>query len=130
MITSVHTLIYSDDAAATRAFVKDVLQWPFASDEGSSDPGDWLIFGSGRGELGVHPTSDQHEGETWTTTRHHEIALMCDDITGTVAELSGRGAEFRGEPQDMSFGIGVQLAVPGADDILLYQPHHRPAYHL
>ncbi len=28
MITAVHTLIYSDDAAATRAFLRDVLGWP------------------------------------------------------------------------------------------------------
>ena len=28
MITAVHTLIYSDDAPATRAFFRDVLGWP------------------------------------------------------------------------------------------------------
>jgi hypothetical protein len=27
MITSIHTLIYSDDARATRAFLRDVLGW-------------------------------------------------------------------------------------------------------
>ncbi len=32
MITAVHTLIYSDDAPATRAFLRDVLQWPFVAD--------------------------------------------------------------------------------------------------
>ncbi len=35
MITAVHTLIYSDDPAATRAFFRDVLTWPFVADEGS-----------------------------------------------------------------------------------------------
>ncbi len=45
-----------------------------------------------------------------------------------MTELSGRGVTFRGEAQEMGFGIGVRLAVPGADDMLLYQPHHKPAF--
>jgi hypothetical protein len=28
----------------------------------------------------------------------------------------------------MGFGIGVNLKVPGADDMLLYQPRHAVAY--
>lgn len=32
MIAAIHTLVYSDDATATRAFFKDVLQWPFISE--------------------------------------------------------------------------------------------------
>ena len=32
MITAVHTLIYSDDPAATRAFFRDVLELPWVSD--------------------------------------------------------------------------------------------------
>src|SRR5688572_9976198 len=54
MITSMHLLIYSDDAPATRAFLRDVLGLPFVEDAGP-EPG-WLIFGTGRSELGVHPT--------------------------------------------------------------------------
>ena len=48
MITAMHALVYSDDATATRAFFRDVLRWPFVSDEGSSSEADeWLIFRSG-----------------------------------------------------------------------------------
>ena len=32
MITAVHTLIYSDDPEATRAFLRDVLEWPYVED--------------------------------------------------------------------------------------------------
>ena len=39
MITAVHTLIYSDDPAATRAFFRDVLELPWVSDAGSSAQG-------------------------------------------------------------------------------------------
>lgn len=136
MITAVHTLIYSDDAPATRAFLKDVLQWGFIAepqagdetpreqDSGSQGPADWLIFTTGPSELGVHPTMS---GE-WKGERHHEITLMCDDLEATMAELRERGAEFSTEPEDMGFGIVAMLKVPGADDIMLYQPHHATAY--
>jgi catechol 2,3-dioxygenase-like lactoylglutathione lyase family enzyme len=51
MIKAVHTLIYSDDAEATRAFLRDVLGWPSVQDT-SSTP-DWQIFKTGPSELGV-----------------------------------------------------------------------------
>lgn len=47
MITSIHTLIYSDDAAATRAFLRDVLGWKYVAADWDKD---WLIFQSGRSE--------------------------------------------------------------------------------
>jgi predicted enzyme related to lactoylglutathione lyase len=131
VITAVHALVYSDDPSATRAFFKDVLRWPFVSDaqaseNGRDDPSNWLVFRSGRSELGVHPTS----GQGYSMPRHHEISLMCDDLETTLAELQERGAEFEGAPKDQGFGIAVQVKVPGADAILLYQPKHRVAYGL
>jgi catechol 2,3-dioxygenase-like lactoylglutathione lyase family enzyme len=45
MITSIHTLIYSDDANATRAFLRDVLGWKYVAEEFDNN---WLIFKSGR----------------------------------------------------------------------------------
>lgn len=129
MITALHALIYSDDAPATRAFFKDVLQWPYISDQGESDdPQDWLIFRSGPSELGVHPTVSVHGDQEFRSPRHHSISLMCDDLTATMAELADRGAEFNGDTQNLGFGIGVMIKVPGADDILLYQAHYPPAY--
>lgn len=134
MITAVHTLVYSDDAPATRAFFKDVLKFPFVSEDengtSSADPADWLIFGTGAGELGVHPTSGEHDATAWTAPRQHQISLMCDQLEATMDELASRGAQFNGDPRDMGFGRGILLRVPGADDILLYQPKHAVAYHL
>lgn len=129
MITAVHTLVYSDDPAATRAFFKDVLRWPFVDDdtEGGDDPSSWLIFRSGPSEVGVHPTSG-HGG--WSAPRHHAMSLMCDDLEATVAELRGRGAVISGEPVDRGFGICAEVEVPGADPVMLYQPKHRLAYDL
>ena len=142
MITAVHTLVYSDDPVATRAFFKDVLRWPFVSEgadgdagvggsgTGGEDPAEWLIFGTGPSELGVHPTSGEHNGQSWQSPKHHSVALMCDDVDVTISELAERGAEFAGAVREMGFGRGVLLRVPGADDLLLYQPHHAVAYGL
>lgn len=130
MITALHTLVYSDDPTATRAFLKDVLRWPFLSEGGGVDPAEWLIFGTGPGELGVHPTSWERQGRKESTPTHHQVTLMCDDLDATVDELAARGATFRGEPEEMGFGRGTYLRVPGTDDLLLYQPHHDTAYDL
>lgn len=128
MITSIHALIYSDDAPATRAFLRDVLGWPYVDDD-SSGPG-WLIFGSGPSEVGVHPTSGEWEGEEFTEPRRHQVSLMCDDIEATRAELIGKGATFSSEIADFGFGLTAMLDVPGADPIMLYQPQHPVAYDL
>lgn len=125
MVTSLHTMIYSDDPDATRAFLRDVLQWPFVE----AHPG-WLIFRSGLSEMGVHPTRSEWEGKIHEAPRHHSLSLMCDDITATMAELGSRGAEFRGGVEDHGYGLVVMMAMPGADDIQLYQPRHPLAYSL
>jgi catechol 2,3-dioxygenase-like lactoylglutathione lyase family enzyme len=127
VITAVHLLIYSDDPVATRAFFRDVLEWPFVEEEVA--PG-WLIFKSGPSELGVHPTHQVYEARTYDFPRHHSISLMCDDIQATMAELAGKGAEFTGTIQDEEFGRTVMLKVPGADDIMVYEPRHHLAYSL
>ena len=128
MITALHGLIYSDDADATRAFLRDVLGWPHVRDA-DSDPG-WLIFKSGPSELGVHPSSGSYEGGEYSYPLHHSISLMCDDVEATVAELESRGAEFSGGIEDFGFGLGAMLKLPGAGEILLYQPKHPEAYGL
>lgn len=135
-------MIYSDDPAATRAFFADVLRWPFVSEgeagdagvggagTGGTDPSEWLIFRSGPSEVGVHPTSGVHRGRERTAPRQHDVSLMCDDLDATIVELRGRGAEFTGEPAELGFGRGVRLRVPGADDLLLYEPRHAVAHPL
>jgi hypothetical protein len=55
---------------------------------------------------------------------------MCDDITATVAELEAKGAEFTGPPEDYGFGIGTNLKLPAAGEVLLYEPRHPEAYDL
>ncbi len=128
MITSIHTLIYSDDAKATRAFFRDVLGWKFVAEEWEDN--DWLIFNSGQSEVGVHPTHTVHEGKTYDHPRQHVISLMCDDIAATVEELRAKGAQFRGPIAEEIYGRVIMMIVPGADDMQLYQPTHKVAYNL
>ncbi len=97
--------------------------------EEEATPG-WLIFKSGPSELGVHPTSDVHAGVSYDSPRHHSISLMCDDIETTRADLAQKGAEFNGPVQELGFGRTLMLEVPGADDIMLYEPRHPEAHNL
>lgn len=123
MITAVHTLVYADDAPAARAFFADVIGWPFV------DSGDgWVIFRTGPSEMGVHPTSQEHEGQTWRTEQHHEISLMCDDLESTIADLRAKGARFTREPQDEGWGYTTMIEVPGAEPVMVYQPKHPVAH--
>ena len=50
MIIGAHSIIYSKNPEADRAFLRDVLKFP-AVDVG----GGWLIFGLPPSELAVHP---------------------------------------------------------------------------
>src|SRR5262249_43447478 len=101
MITSIHSLIYSDDASATRAFLRDVLEWNYVAEAFDND---CIIFKAGPSEMGVHPTHSEWKSQTYDRTRHHLIALMCDDIDTTVAELQSKGAQFRGPIEQREYG--------------------------
>ena len=51
MITGVHAIVYAEDAEATRAFLRDVLDLP------SVDAGrGWLIFALPPAEIAAHPS--------------------------------------------------------------------------
>ena len=127
MITALHTLVYAEDPAAARDFFRDVLRFP-ATDTG----GGWLIFRTGPSELGVHPSSWNHGSESGGDTQvggtdqRFDLSLLCDDLAGTMAELEERGAEFEGGVTEQSWGTTVQLVVPGAGTMTLYQPRYEP----
>ena len=128
VIKAVHTLIYSDDPEATRAFLRDVLGWPSVTAPGGTPP--WPIFKTGPSEMGVHPTSGGSGEDAYAYPRHHSISLICDDIAATKAELEAKGAVFSGDIADYGFGLAAMLEVPGADPIMLYEPRHPEAYDL
>ena len=89
----------------------------------------WKI-GTIASELGVHPTHQTHEGVTYDNPRQHTISLMCDDLVATMADLEAKGARFTGQVEQEDYGFTVMLNVPGADEIMLYEPRHPIAHGL
>jgi len=110
MITGAHVILFTPEAGAVREVFRDALGWNHV------DAGDgWLIFALPPAELAVHPS----DGET-----RHELYLLCDDVTATVAELRAKGIEIRGEPEDRGWGIATTLVLPGGVEVGLYEPRH------
>ena len=117
-INGAHMLLYTTEPQALRAMLRDVFGWKHV------DAGDgWLIFALPPAELGVHPA----EGPSYASGTRHQITLMCDDITATIAELQAKGVEVKGEPEDEGFGITVMLGLPGGVEVMLYEPRHAVA---
>ena len=116
MIRGVHTMFYSSQADAMRAFLRDKLGFP-ASDVG----GGWLIFDMPEADMGVHPA----EPGQGPPAGAHAISFYCDDIEATVAELAGRGVEFTGPVADLGYGLVTHFNMPGGVKVQLYQPLYR-----
>src|SRR6267143_462935 len=76
MIIGAHSIIYSRDGDADRAFLRDVLGFPHV-DVGEG----WLIFGLPPSEVAVHPGEENGV---------HELYLMTDDVEALVAEMTKR----------------------------------------
>jgi catechol 2,3-dioxygenase-like lactoylglutathione lyase family enzyme len=112
MIFGAHVIIYSTDAAADRAFFRDILAYP------SVDAGnDWLIFALPPAEVAVHPAD--HGGG-------HELYLMCDDLPGEMQRLAGQGV-LCSEVEEARWGSVTMIRLPGGGAVGLYQPKHPTA---
>lgn len=109
MIFGAHVIVYSRDAAADRAFLRDVLGFP-AVDAGH----DWLIFALPPAEVAVHPAAE---------TAGHELYLICDDLNAEIAALEDRGVRCS-EVQEARWGSVTKLELPGGGELGLYQPKH------
>ncbi|HYD86711.1 MAG TPA: hypothetical protein VEA80_04490 [Vitreimonas sp.] len=113
MIIGAHAILYSKDAEADRAFLRDVLKFDHV------DAGDgWLIFALPPAEIGVHP----HERNDV-----HELHLMTDDVAAETARLEAAGVAC--DPiQDQGYGLVTALTLPGGGKLGLYQPRHPLAH--
>jgi hypothetical protein len=109
MIIGAHAIIYSKDAEADRAFLRDVLQFPNV-DVGQG----WLIFGLPPSEVAVHPGEEND---------HHELYLMVDDVQAFMAAMKSRNVEC-GELHDQPWGVLTQVTLPGGGKLGVYEPRH------
>jgi catechol 2,3-dioxygenase-like lactoylglutathione lyase family enzyme len=115
MIRGVHTMFYSSEPEALRAFLRDKVGLR------GVDVGDgWLIFDAPEADMGVHPT----EGGDGAPSGTRDISFYCDDIEGTVAELKARGVEFTGPVEDHGYGLVTHFKVPGGFEVQLYEPRY------
>jgi len=109
MITGAHSIIYSADPEADRAFFRDVLHLSHI-DVGEG----WLIFGLPPAEVAVHP-ADQ--------SGHQEFYLLCDDIETFTHEMAGQKVSCS-PIQNLSWGWLTRITLPGGGGLGVYQPRH------
>jgi hypothetical protein len=112
MITGVHVMMYSPRAEAIRAFLRDVLHFPY-TDAGEG----FLIFKGPAVEMASHPTASENQS-SW------DVSLMCDDLDATLAQLRAKGVEH-GAKEDRGWGIASTLRLPDGSDLMLYQPRYQ-----
>ena len=115
MIRGVHTMFYSSEPEALRAFLRDKLGF-----KGHDVGGGWLIFDLPEADMGCHPAEDEDGARSGTPN----ISFYCDDIEKTVAELKGKGVEFTKPVEDHGYGLVTFFKVPGDFEMQLYQPRY------
>ena len=117
MIRGVHTMFYSSEPEALRAFLRDVLGFPH-TDVGEG----WLIFDLPEADMGVHPAdpAGKHGSQAGT----HDVSFYTDDIETTVRELKAKGVTFTEDVRDQGFGLVTHFRMPGGVTAQLYQPHY------
>ena len=108
MINGAHIIVYSQDAEADRAFIRDVLGF-----RGVDAGGGWLIFALPPAEVAVHPADEAK----------HELYLMCDDIEQTLGDLAAKGVTVS-PAENVGWGIRATITLPGGSDLAIYQPRH------
>lgn len=108
MIVGAHVILYSSDADADRAFLRDVFDWP------SVDAGQgWLIFALPPAEVAVHPDD----------VASAELYLMCDDLAAEMRALEDKGVRCS-EVEEARWGSVTKVPLPSGGTLGLYQPRH------
>ncbi|WP_351230984.1 VOC family protein [Streptomyces sp. NPDC002133] len=116
MFSGAHVILYSQDADADRAFIRDVLGFAHV-DAGHG----WLIFKLPPAEIAVHPT----EGPAQTG-----FYLMCDDLDAVLAKLTEHGVEITQPVSEQGWGRLAAVRMPSGCELPLYQPLHPVAHSL
>ena len=109
LISGAHAIIYSKDAEADRAFLRDVLGLAHV-DAGAG----WLIFGLPPAELAVHPAEKNN---------HHEFFFLVKDIQIFMTAMSDKGVPC--DPvESRNWGELTHIRLPGGGKVGVYQPKH------
>jgi hypothetical protein len=109
MITGAHSIIYSTNPDADRAFLRDVLKLTHV-DAGEG----WLIFGLPPSEVAVHPSAKNDV---------HEFYLLCDDVRAFIETMKKHNIAC-GPVHDRGWGLLSQVTLPAGGKLSIYQPRH------
>lgn len=109
MIIGAHSIIYTKNPEADRAFFRDVLKLP------NVDVGDgWLVFGLPPAEVAMHPSEKNNV---------HEFYLLCDDVKEFVTEMR-KNKIACGPVHNQGWGLLTEISLPGGGKLGVYQPRH------
>ena len=118
-ITGVHIILFTPNADEVRAFMRDVLEFPF-TDVG----GGWLIFKLPDAELAAHPMDTEGFAAAGLREPFQGLSFACDDINATVARLRNKGVEFTSDITDQGYGHVARFRIPGFTEVEVYQPKY------
>ena len=107
MIFGAHLVLFSADAGADRAFLRDILGLDHV------DAGGWLIFGLPPAEAAVHPAEASGA----------ELYFMCDDLDAEMRGLAAKGVQCS-EVEHARWGTVTKIRLPGGGEVGLYEPSH------
>jgi hypothetical protein len=107
VIVGAHSIIYSKNADADRAFLRDVIGLP------NVDVGDgWLIFALPPAEVAVHP-GDENDV--------HEFYLMVKDLRAFLELMKARSVACTA-PRNLGWGVLTEMSLPGGGKLGVYEP--------
>jgi hypothetical protein len=109
MIIGAHSIIFSKNPEADRAFLRDVLHLP------KVDAGEgWLIFGLPPAEVAVHP---------YKRNNVHKFYLMTDSIEEFIKEMEQLSVVCD-SVVEAEWGLLTNVTLPGGGKLGVYQPRH------
>ena len=109
MIIGAHSIIYSKNPEADRAFLRDTLKLTNV-DVG----GGWLVFGLPPSEVAVHPSKKNNV---------HEFYLLCDDVEAFITQMR-KNKIACGPVHNEGWGLLTELTLPGGGKLGVYEPRH------
>jgi catechol 2,3-dioxygenase-like lactoylglutathione lyase family enzyme len=119
-IIGAHTVLYSSDPEADRAFFRDVLELR------SVDVGrGWLIFAMPPSEAALHPVEASEQARPGDLLRA-DLYLMCDDVRALIRTLEAKHVPCSAIEEE-SWGLKTTFRLPSGGEIGLYHPRHPTA---
>jgi len=110
VISGAHAILYTKDADADRAFLRDAL--------GLADVdvgGGWLIFALPPSEVAVHPAD---------ANGRQELFFLVDDVKAFVAAMATK--KVKTSPiKEEQWGSLTEVTMPSGAKIGVYQPKHQ-----